>query len=51
VVKAACHLDPVAVVDRVFTAVAEYSGATTPADDQTVMVVKRRPTRPKELPA
>jgi sigma-B regulation protein RsbU (phosphoserine phosphatase) len=51
VAQAVCHLDPVAVVDRVFTAVAEYSGATTPADDQTVMVVKRRPTRPKELPA
>jgi sigma-B regulation protein RsbU (phosphoserine phosphatase) len=51
VVQAACHLDPVAVVDRVFTAVAEYSETTTPADDQTVMVVKRRPTRPEELPA
>jgi len=45
------HLDPVAVVDRTFTAVNDFSGAASPHDDQTVLVVKRRPAALEEAPA
>ena len=45
------HLDPVAVVDRVFADVAEYSDGAPAADDQTVVAVKRHPAQPEETPA
>jgi sigma-B regulation protein RsbU (phosphoserine phosphatase) len=45
------HLDPVAVVDRLFADVGEYSDGLPVADDQTVVVVKRRPAKPEEAPA
>ena len=51
VVRAARHQDPVAIVDRVFSDIAEYSRATPPADDQTIVVVKRRPKEQEETPA
>ena len=35
------HLDPGAIVDRIFTDVTEYSQRVPPEDDQTVVVVKR----------
>jgi sigma-B regulation protein RsbU (phosphoserine phosphatase) len=35
------HLDPPAMVDRIFTDVAEFSQRTPPEDDQTVVVIKR----------
>ncbi len=43
VVQAATHLDPVAIVDRVFLDVGAFSGISPPADDQTLVIVKRRP--------
>jgi sigma-B regulation protein RsbU (phosphoserine phosphatase) len=51
VVRAARHQDPVAIVDRVFSDITEYSRATPPADDQTIVVVKRRPQEQEETPA
>ena len=51
VVRAARHLDPVAIVDRIFTDVSEYADVAPPADDQTVVVVSRRVTEPEETPA
>jgi len=51
VVRVARHQDPVAIVDRVFSDIAEYSGTTPPADDQTIVVVKRRPQEQEETPA
>ncbi len=45
------HHDPVAVVDRIFTDVVEFSRQTPPADDQTVVVLKRRLPEPEEEPA
>jgi sigma-B regulation protein RsbU (phosphoserine phosphatase) len=51
VVRAARHLDPVAIIDKVFTDVSTYSGVNPPADDQTVVVVGRRSGEPEEAPA
>jgi len=51
VAVAARHLDPVAIVDRVFTDVNEFSRVSPPADDQTLVVVRRRPEEPEESPA
>ena len=48
VAQRACHLDPVAIVDRVFTDVTNFSRTSPPADDQTVVVIKRRPANPEE---
>lgn len=48
VVQATCHLDPVAIVDRVFTDVTDYSQSSPPADDQTVVVIKRDPATHEE---
>ena len=45
------HLDPMAVVDRVFTEVDEFAAQSPPADDQTLLVVKRRASAPEEVPA
>ncbi len=45
------HQDPIAVVDRVFLDVDEFSASVPPADDQTLMVVKRRALEPEEIPA
>ena len=36
-VRSVRHLDPIAVVDRVFVDVDEFSAATPPADDQTLV--------------
>jgi len=36
------HHDPAAIVDRIFTDVAEFSRGAPPADDQTVVVLKRQ---------
>jgi len=45
------HHDPAAMVDRIFTDVAEFSQQTPPADDQTVVVLKRRLPELEEEPA
>ncbi len=45
------HLDPIAIVDRVYSEVEAFASASPPADDQTLMVVKRRPAEPVEVPA
>jgi len=44
-------LDPVAIVDRIFTDVNEFSQLAPPADDQTVVVLKRRLPEMEEEPA
>ncbi|MFV2074181.1 MAG: PP2C family protein-serine/threonine phosphatase [Thermoanaerobaculales bacterium] len=51
VIRAARHLDPIAIVDRVFSEVESYSGTSTPNDDQTLVVVKRRVPELEEIPA
>jgi sigma-B regulation protein RsbU (phosphoserine phosphatase) len=48
VARAARHLDPVAVVDRIFSDVTEFGGRSQPTDDQTVVIVKRRSAVPEE---
>jgi len=50
-VRTVRHQDPIAVVDRVFSDVDEYSATSPPADDQTLVVVKRRAAEPEEIPA
>lgn len=50
-VRTVRHRDPAAIVDRVFSDVAEFSRRTPPADDQTVVVVKRRLDEIEEAPA
>lgn len=45
------HLDPIAIVDRVYSEVEAFASASPPADDQTLMIVKRRPAEPVEVPA
>ncbi len=45
------HLDPAAMVDRIFTDVAEFTLRSPPADDQTVVIAKRQPPEPEEAPA
>jgi sigma-B regulation protein RsbU (phosphoserine phosphatase) len=51
VVRAARHLDPIAIVDRVFSDVDGFSAVSPPIDDQTLVVVKRRVADPEEIPA
>ena len=51
VIRAARHLGPVAIVDRVFADVAELARSSPPEDDQTLLVVKRRPIENEEDPA
>ncbi len=51
VLRKSRHLDPIAIVDRVFTDVEEFALTSPPADDQTLVVVRRRPTEPEEIPA
>jgi sigma-B regulation protein RsbU (phosphoserine phosphatase) len=50
-VRVSRHLDPLAIVDRVFTDVEEFVGGSAAKDDQTLVVVKRRPREPEEIPA
>ncbi len=50
-VRTVRHRDPAAIVDRIFTDVAEFSQQTPPADDQTVVVIKRRLGELEEAPA
>jgi sigma-B regulation protein RsbU (phosphoserine phosphatase) len=50
-IRAARLQDPVAIVDRVFTDVADFSQTSPPEDDQTVLVVKRRVEALEEAPA
>jgi len=45
------HLDPIAIVDRVFSDVDGFSVVSPPIDDQTLVVVKRRATDLEEIPA
>jgi sigma-B regulation protein RsbU (phosphoserine phosphatase) len=45
------HLDPLAIVDRVYLDVEEFTGASSPADDQTLVVAKRRAPEIEEIPA
>ena len=45
------HRDPTAIVDRIFTDVADFSQRTPPEDDQTVVVIKRRLDELEEAPA
>lgn len=49
--RTARHLDPIAVVDRVFSDVEEFTAVSPPADDQTLVVVKRRAPDIEEIPA
>jgi sigma-B regulation protein RsbU (phosphoserine phosphatase) len=51
VVYAARRRDPVAIVERVFADLADFSRVPHPADDQTVLVVKRRARGVEEGPA
>ena len=51
VLRKSRHLDPIAIVDRVFTDVEEFGLSSPPADDQTLVVVRRRPAEPEEIPA
>ena len=51
VVQVARHLDPVAIVDRVFLDVNDYSQTCPPNDDQTMVVVKRHANEFEESPA
>ncbi|MGD9252643.1 MAG: PP2C family protein-serine/threonine phosphatase [Holophagae bacterium] len=50
-IRTSRHLDPIAIVNRVFTDVEEYEAASPPADDQTMLVVKRSAPEPEEIPA
>jgi len=50
-VRTVRHLDPIAVVDRVFSDVDTFAAASPPIDDQTLVVVKRRASEPEEIPA
>ncbi len=50
-VRTVRHRDPAAIVDRIFTDVAEFSNQTPPADDQTVVVIKRRLGELEKAPA
>ena len=49
--RTARHLDPIAIVDRVFSDVEEFTAVSPPADDQTLVVVKRRAPDIEEIPA
>jgi sigma-B regulation protein RsbU (phosphoserine phosphatase) len=49
--RTARHLDPLPIVDRVFSDVEKYAAVSPPADDQTLMVVKRGVPEIEEVPA
>jgi sigma-B regulation protein RsbU (phosphoserine phosphatase) len=49
--RTARHLDPIAIVDRVFSDVEEFTAVSPPADDQTLVIVKRRAPDLEEIPA
>jgi serine phosphatase RsbU (regulator of sigma subunit) len=49
--RTARHLDPIAIVDRVFSDVDDFTAVSPPADDQTVVVVKRSVSEIEEIPA
>ncbi len=49
--RAARHLDPIAIVDRVFSDVEEFAAVSPPADDQTLVVIKRHAPEIEEIPA
>jgi sigma-B regulation protein RsbU (phosphoserine phosphatase) len=49
--RTARHLDPIAIVDRVFSDVEDFTTISPPADDQTLVVVKRRAPDIEEIPA
>ena len=50
-IRSARHLDPLAIVDRICADVDAFSVASPPADDQTLVVIKRRPPKPEGIPA
>jgi sigma-B regulation protein RsbU (phosphoserine phosphatase) len=50
-VRTVRHRDPTAIVDRIFTDVADFSQKALPDDDQTVVVIKRRLDELEEAPA
>jgi len=50
-VRVSRHLDPLAIVDRVFTDVEQFASTSPPKDDQTLVVLKRRAPEPEEIPA
>jgi sigma-B regulation protein RsbU (phosphoserine phosphatase) len=49
--RTARHLDPIAIVDRVFSDVEEFTSLSPPADDQTIVVAKRGAAEIEEIPA
>ena len=49
--RTARHLDPIAIVDRVFSDVEQFTAVSPPADDQTLVVVKRSAPDIEEIPA
>ena len=49
--RTARHLDPLAIVDRVFSDVDAFTAVSPPSDDQTLVVVKRRIPAIEEIPA
>jgi sigma-B regulation protein RsbU (phosphoserine phosphatase) len=49
--RIARHLDPIAIVDRVYSDVEAFAPTSPPADDQTLMIIKRREAEPEEIPA
>jgi sigma-B regulation protein RsbU (phosphoserine phosphatase) len=51
VLRLARHLDPVAIVDRVYSDVGTVAPASPPVDDQTLLIVKRCAAQPEEVPA
>jgi sigma-B regulation protein RsbU (phosphoserine phosphatase) len=51
VVRTVRHLDPIAMVDRIFSDVATFTNGGPLADDQTVVVIKRRVPEIEETPA
>jgi sigma-B regulation protein RsbU (phosphoserine phosphatase) len=51
VLRTSRHLDPLAIVDRVYSDVEEYAAVSPPVDDQTLMIVKRRAPEIEEIPA
>ncbi len=51
VLRTSRHLDPLAIVDRVYSDVEEFTAVSSPADDQTLVVVKRRAPEIEEIPA
>jgi len=51
IIRTIRHHDPAAIVDRIFTDVAEFSRQSPPADDQTVVVLKRQLPELREEPA